>query len=94
MRGIGGAINLEPEGRSVCANLLSTELKNEKLRKEIGAKAQKTVRERFLLTRKIEQYLDLFSAFEPNFMFNHKRLNAVQGSAPSADVAAPVTSAR
>ncbi len=69
-------------------------LKNEKLRKEIGAKAQKTVRERFLLTRKIEQYLDLFSAFEPNFMFNHKRLNAVQGSAPSADVAAPVTSAR
>jgi len=69
------------------ANAIVRLLKDEKLRKEIGTKAQKTVRERFLLTRSIEQYLDLFSAFEPNFRFNHQRLNALKDSAPSAGAA-------
>lgn len=52
-------------------------LKDEKLRKEIGSRAQKTVRERFLMTRLIEQYLDLFSAFEPNFAVNRQTLEAL-----------------
>jgi len=43
-------------------------------REQLGKQARKTVLERFLLTRKIEQLLDLFSAFEPNFQFDHKRL--------------------
>jgi len=42
-------------------------LKDEKLREEIGHKARETVREKFLLTRYVEQYLDLFGAFETNF---------------------------
>jgi len=42
-------------------------LKDEKLRKEIGQKARETVRENFLLTRYVEQYLDLFAAFDKDF---------------------------
>lgn len=64
-------------------------LKDDKLRKEMGAKAQKTVRQRFLLTRKIEQYLDLFSAFEPNFAANQQRLTALSVAAPSDSAAMP-----
>jgi trehalose synthase len=36
-------------------------LKDKKLRDEMGSGARETVRERFLLTRYLEQYLDLFS---------------------------------
>jgi trehalose synthase len=39
-------------------------LKDRKLRDEMGRKARETVREKFLLTRYVEQYLDLFGAFE------------------------------
>src|SRR5207249_4975546 len=39
-------------------------LKDEKLREEIGGRARETVREKFLLTRYVEQYLDLFGAFD------------------------------
>jgi trehalose synthase len=39
-------------------------LKNEKLRKSMGKKARETVKKKFLLTRYLEQYLDLFNAFE------------------------------
>lgn len=39
-------------------------LKNKKLRLEMGQKAQETVREKFLMTRYLEQYLDLFNSFE------------------------------
>ncbi len=48
-------------------------LKDAVLRKKLGHKARETVRDRFLLTRKVEQYLDLFSAFEPRFSLNHRR---------------------
>jgi trehalose synthase len=48
-------------------------LQDPALRKKLGHKARDTVRDRFLLTRKIEQYLDLFSAFEPSFNLNHRR---------------------
>jgi trehalose synthase len=39
-------------------------LKNEKLRRQMGEKAKQTVKERFLLIRLVEQYLDLFNSFE------------------------------
>jgi trehalose synthase len=40
-------------------------LKDKKLRKRMGEMGRETVRKRFLLTRYLEQYLDLFSSFEP-----------------------------
>jgi trehalose synthase len=39
-------------------------IKDEKLRRHMGKRAKETVRERFLLTRLLEQYLDLFNSFE------------------------------
>lgn len=39
-------------------------IKEPALRKELGEKARETVREKFLLTRYLEQYLDLFGSFE------------------------------
>ncbi len=39
-------------------------LKDKKLRKRLGKKARETVKKGFLLTRYLEQYLDLFSSFE------------------------------
>jgi trehalose synthase len=42
-------------------------LKDKKLRDEMGRKARETVREKFLLTRYLEQYLDLFGAFDEDF---------------------------
>src|SRR6266487_1315828 len=42
-------------------------LKDKKLQEELGKKARETVREKFLLTRYVEQYLDLFAAFDKDF---------------------------
>jgi len=39
-------------------------IKDRKIRQRMGQKARETVREKFLLTRYLEQYLDLFSSFE------------------------------
>ena len=39
-------------------------LRDKKLRDEIGSRARETVREKFLLTPYLEQYLDLFGAFD------------------------------
>jgi len=64
-------------------------LKDAKLRKGIGAKAQKTVRQRFLLSRLIEQYLDLASAFEPNFAVNQQQLTALSLAAISDSATQP-----
>lgn len=47
-------------------------LKDEKLRERMGQQARKTVKERFLMTRYLEQHLDLYNSFETNF-----RLRAV-----------------
>jgi trehalose synthase len=41
-------------------------IKDKKLRDEMGRKARETVREKFLLPRYLEQYFDLFAAFEKN----------------------------
>ena len=56
-------------------------LRDDNLRAELGGRAHETVRERFLLTRKIEQYIDLFGAFEPQFGVNHRRLSALSAGA-------------
>ena len=37
------------------------------LRQRMGQKAKESVRRHFLLTRYLEQYLDLFNSFEPVF---------------------------
>jgi trehalose synthase len=42
-------------------------VKDKKTRKNMGQKAKETVRKKFLMTRLVEQYLDLFSSFETNF---------------------------
>jgi trehalose synthase len=60
-------------------------LQDTALRKRLGKKARETVRSRFLLTRKIEQYLDLFSGFEPRFTPNHRRdLNLATATVPAS----------
>ncbi|MBW2056466.1 MAG: glycosyltransferase [Deltaproteobacteria bacterium] len=46
-------------------------IRDRKLRERIGKKAKESVKERFLLTRYLEQYLDLFNSVEPAF---HVRL--------------------
>jgi trehalose synthase len=47
-------------------------LKDEKLRRRMGAKAKESVKKKFLLIRLLEQYLDLFSSFETCFTIKKK----------------------
>ncbi len=42
-------------------------VKDRELQEHLGQNARETVRQRFLLTRLLEQYLDLFNSFEPIF---------------------------
>jgi len=42
-------------------------VKDKELREHMGQKARETVRQRFLLTRYLEQYLDLFNSLEADF---------------------------
>jgi len=42
-------------------------LKDGELRDHMGKQAKERVRQRFLLTRYLEQYIDLFNSFEPSF---------------------------
>jgi len=42
-------------------------VRDQELQEHLGQNAQETVRQRFLLTRLLEQYLDLFNSFEPIF---------------------------
>jgi len=42
-------------------------IKDRELREQMGQKAKESVRQRFLLTRTLEQYLDLFNSIESNF---------------------------
>jgi trehalose synthase len=42
-------------------------LSNEPLRRQMGAAARETVRTRFLMTRYLEQYLDLFESFDTTY---------------------------
>ena len=51
-------------------------LRDADLRRRIGAAAQRSVRERFLLSREAEQYLDLFAAFQPDYSASAHRISA------------------
>ena len=42
-------------------------LKDPDLRRRIGGKARVTVQEKFLMSRYLEDYLDLFRSFEANY---------------------------
>jgi trehalose synthase len=42
-------------------------VKDESLRRQLGDKARDSVRQRFLMTRLLENYLDLFDSFDANF---------------------------
>jgi trehalose synthase len=42
-------------------------IKDRELRDQLGQMAKETVRQEFLLTRYLEQYLDLLNSFEPSF---------------------------
>jgi len=49
------------------ANKIVQLIEDGELRRHLGEKAKETVRQRFLLTRLLEQYLDLFNSFEITF---------------------------
>lgn len=49
------------------ANRVVQLITDDKLRKQMGEQARETVRCNFLLTRYLEQYLDLFNSFHPVF---------------------------
>lgn len=49
------------------ANRIVQLITDDKLRKQMGERARETVRCNFLLTRYLEQYLDLFNSFHPVF---------------------------
>jgi trehalose synthase len=48
-------------------------VKDKKLRKRMGDKARESVRRNFLLTRYLEQYLDLFNSFETVYRLKPKK---------------------
>jgi trehalose synthase len=49
------------------AERIVTLLQNRALASRLGQKAKETVRDRFLMTRLMEDWLDLIGSFEPNF---------------------------
>jgi trehalose synthase len=51
-------------------------LKDENLRRQLGQRARETVKEKFLLTRYMEQYFDLFDSFETVFRIKRKQRGA------------------
>lgn len=56
----------ENSGAEAAARLVQL-LKDPDLRRPLGEAGRETVRQKFLLSRNLEQYLDLFAAFETNF---------------------------
>jgi trehalose synthase len=48
-------------------------VKDEALRSQLGQRAKETVRARFLLTRLMEEWIDLIDSFEPNFRLEGSR---------------------
>ncbi|HXV84514.1 MAG TPA: glycosyltransferase [Candidatus Binatia bacterium] len=62
-------------------------LKDQSLRSTIGKAGRESVQERFLMTRELEQHLDLASAFEACFTANRERLAAVSVAATSKSAA-------
>ena len=50
-------------------------LKDKKLCERLGNNARESVKKKFLLTREIEQYLDLFNSIEPVFRIKYRTAN-------------------
>jgi trehalose synthase len=48
-------------------------IKDKALRERMGQKARETVRRRFLMTRYLEDYLDLFNAFDTVYRFSYSQ---------------------
>lgn len=59
-------------------------VKDGDLRRRLGKAARATVRERFLMSRLAEQYLDLFTAFEPRFTLHDPRGGKLDFMPPDA----------
>jgi len=92
---LGNAATDDPEGQEVFESLLKhkeqriiiltaedSALVNALQRRAKSlARARDSVRKRFLMTRKIEQYLDLFAAFEPRCTPDPRRLAALGAGA-------------
>jgi trehalose synthase len=55
-----------------CADRIVDVIKDGDMRKKIGEEAFKSVKEKFLLTRLVEQYLDLLNSFETCFTLRKK----------------------
>lgn len=55
------------------AQRLTQLLENPNLRMKLGEQARETVRAKFLMTRLLEQYLDLFASFETVFKYKRRR---------------------
>jgi len=53
------------------AERIVTLLKDENLRREMGEKGREKVRQNFLLSRYLEQYIDLFNSFETIYRLNY-----------------------
>jgi trehalose synthase len=51
-------------------------IKDKDLRKEMGTKARETVKQKYLMIRLVEDYLNLLSSFETRYLL-HKRINSV-----------------
>jgi trehalose synthase len=66
--GVDGFLVSSPEE---AAKRMVQLIKDKKLRKRMGGKAKETVRRKFLLTRYLEQYLDLFDSFETIYRLNY-----------------------
>jgi trehalose synthase len=62
--GVSGFLVSTPEE---AAERIVQVIKDKELREHMGKKAKESVKKRFLLTRYIEQYLDLIGSFEPVF---------------------------
>ena len=58
-------------------------LKDKSIKERLGEEARKTVEKRFLMSRELEQLLDLASAFEPCFTVDQQRLAALSLAAIS-----------
>jgi len=68
-------------------------LRDPDLGQRLGRAAHETVRERFLFTRTIEQYLDLISSFEPEFRLRGESWNLPAGESPEERGRAPAVAA-
>jgi len=64
-------------------------LKDKSLKEKLGSAARETVQRRFLMSRELEQLLDLAGAFEASFTVNQQRLTELSLATASDSARAP-----